>query len=95
MLTFEEFSKYPHDEIFATGVVKNSPDELYMVSSNIGRELLWAAKKGEINDFAIYCHWNDSHDAEWVRDYGDKIYNLKYVQMLLDCDDDVLKCYRM
>jgi hypothetical protein len=34
-------------------------------------------------------------NVEYIGKCGDKIYNLKYVQMLLDCDDDVLKCYRM
>lgn len=93
MLTLKEFKAIPFSTVFATGVIRNAPDGLYMTDSNIGEELRWVAKKGMIDDWAIYCHWA-YHDAEWIRDRGDKVYSDENIKRCVPCEDEVLKLYR-
>jgi hypothetical protein len=91
MITIEEFDKIPLGEVFATGVLPNSPDGIFM--SRDGGELRWVAKKGYGYDWAVYCHWADK-TPEWIRDFGDKVYTPEYIQRCVPCTDEVLKLYR-
>lgn len=43
-LTLKEFDSLPLGEVFATGVLPNSPEGIFM--TNNGGELRWVAKKG-------------------------------------------------
>ena len=91
MLTTEKFNEIPLGEIFATGILPNSPDGIFMTRD--GGSLRWVAKKGHGYDWAIYCHW--SHKSpEWIRDYGDKVTTEEYIKRCVPCTDEVFNLYR-
>jgi hypothetical protein len=91
LLTEEKFKAIPRGSIFATGVLPNSPDGLFMTNS--GGELRWIAKKGYGQDWAIYCHWVDWSELE-IASNGDKVTNEHHIKRCVPCDDVVLKLYR-
>ena len=84
----------PPHACFATGTAINHPEGLYMVNSDIGRELIWAAKRGFIDDWCIYVHWADS-GLDYVLNNGDKITNARYIKQLVPCTDQAFARYRM
>jgi len=95
MLTLEELVAFPKGEVFATGVLPNSPEELYMVDSDLSRNLRWIAKKGfGYDDWSLYCHWDDK-DVEWIKKHGDKVTDRQNIQRCVPCEDDVMRHYRM
>lgn len=93
MLTLDQLKAMPPFTIFAQGEAINSPDDIYMVNSDIGRKLLWIAKRGEIYDWAIYIHWEDK-GLDYVIEQGDKIRDNTNIQKLVPCTDEALKMYR-
>jgi len=78
--------------VFASGEIENSEDGLFMTSSNIGKKLLWVAKRGGFHDWAIYAHWAEN-GLDYVLTQGDKVskYN---VRKLVNCTEDALNMYR-
>lgn len=90
--TKKEFLIMPYSEVFATGTVINSPEGLYMTNSNIGKEMTWVAKKGGADDWAMYAGWTEN-GVEWITASGDKVPPLS-AQKLLNCNSQMLKCYR-
>ena len=91
MLTLKEFEDIPDGKIFATGVLPNSSEGLYM--TNDGGELRWIAKKGFGNDWAVYCHWSD-HDVDWISKNGDKVTYKGNIKKCVPCENEVLQLYR-
>jgi len=91
MMTIEQFDLIPNGEIFATGVLPNSPDGLFM--TNNGGELRWIAQKGFGYDWTIYCHWSD-HSEDWIAKHGDKIHNEKHIKKCVKCDEKTYNLYR-
>lgn len=91
MMTLEEFNNIPRGEVFATGVLPNSPEGIFM--TNDGGNLRWVAKKGWGNDWAVYCHW-EHNSPEWIRDHGDKTHTEEYIRRCVPCTDEVFKLYR-
>jgi hypothetical protein len=92
-MTYEAFKKLPYDSVFATGLVPNMPGGLFMERDNEGRLLRWVAKKGKIDDWAVYVHWA-TKSVEEVRDYGDKIHGKDLITDLVPCDEPMLNMYR-
>lgn len=93
MLTLQQLIDLPPYTIFARGETTNSPDGIYMTDSDFGRKLRWITKRGEIYDWAIYIHWADS-DWDYIRDYGDKVFDKDNIRKLVPCDDEALAMYR-
>lgn len=94
MLTLEKLHVIKPGTIFAQGVAENSPAGLYMVDSDIGKKLLWIAKKGYgYDDWVIYCHWEEN-GLEYVKERGDKVSDKDNIQKLVPCDEKVLELYR-
>ena len=91
MMTIEVFNKIVSGTVFATGVLPNSPEGLYMTNS--GGELRWIAKKGYGDDWAIYCHWS-YNDEEWIKEHADKVISETHIKRCVPCDDEVFKKYR-
>jgi hypothetical protein len=91
MITLKEFKELPFGEVFSTGILPNSPEGIFM--TNTGGNLRWVAKKGEINDWVVYCHWEDK-TVEWIAQHGDKVQNTENIKRCVQCEDDVLKLYR-
>jgi len=96
MLTLEELQAFPDGEVFATGVLPNTPEGLFMTVSNPGRELRWIAKKGYApnGDWAIYCHWADTYDVAWITEEGDKVTMVSNIQKCVPCTEECLSHYR-
>lgn len=93
MLTRKQLQDMPIDSVFAHGIIENSEDGLFMTNNNIGRKLLWVAKRGGIDDWAIYVHWADK-GIDFVRDRGDKITRESYIKKLVPCDAEAFARYR-
>jgi hypothetical protein len=91
MITVEEFNKIPHGDVFATGEIENSQKGIYMTTD--GGILKWAAKKGDANDWAVYCYWNHASLA-YVLSNGQKVSNNENIQKCVPCEKGVLKLYR-
>jgi hypothetical protein len=92
ILTEEKFKEIPRGKVFATGVLPNSPEGLFM--SDDGGELRWVAKKGGgYDDWAIYCHYSN-HSVDWIRQHGDKVTMKENIQKCVPCDNAVFKLYR-
>jgi len=94
MLTLKEFEKLRPGEIFAHGLTSDSPQGINLTGS--GETLLWVARKGAVNDFAVYALPVEL--AEWsagkAAAHGDKVHDRETIRRLLNCDDDVLARYR-
>jgi len=91
MMTFEEFKQIPAGTVFAQGELANSPEGIFM--TNNGGTLRWLAKKGQVQDWAIYCHWAN---RPWIfiEKAGDKVTNKEHIRRCVPCDDEMLKHYR-
>lgn len=92
-LTMAKLKALKPQSIIATGTVRNNPDEVYMTETNYNRKLLWVAKKGAIDDWAIYIHWETSGQG-FVISNGDKVRDSTHIQRLVPCDAEVLAAYR-
>ena len=77
--------------IFGKGEVIDSPQGINM--SNSGEMLKWVAVRGEIEDWAIYCHFA-GHSFDWVRKYGDKVFVETDIRKLIPCTNEAFALYR-
>ena len=62
-LTLEKLQMLPFGFVFAFGTFCDYPDDINIAGT--GKTLHWVAKKGRINDWAIYAqypHWNEKID---------------------------------
>lgn len=107
MLTVDKLKAMEPNERFAMGITTNSPEGVYMTDSNIGREMLWVAKRGYIHDWAIYIHWATTNPGrfemglelipttpEYVIQYGQKIIIKENIKKLVECSDEAFALYR-
>lgn len=92
-MTLKELQAMPPHTIFAHGITENSPDGVYMTNNRMGEKMKWIAKRGEIDDWAIYIHWADKDD-EFIRTQGDKVTGKDHIIKLVPCDDEMLNRYR-
>ena len=92
-LTKEKLNAMKKGEIFAHGEIENSPDGVYMTDDYVGRTLVWAAIRGSVGDWAIYCNWLPD-SLENVTKTGQKVVNKDNIRKLVDCTDEALNCYR-
>jgi hypothetical protein len=93
MLTLQELNDMGPNIVFAQGDIENSPKGAYMTDHRRGDMLSWVAKRGQINDWAIYIHWKES-GYDFVKTNGDKILNKAIIQKLVPCTPEVLDQYR-
>ena len=91
MLTRDMLAAMPADTIFATGVLIDDENGLFMTGS--GKELRWCAVRGGIDDWAIYCHFADN-DEEWIRRHGDKVHDERNIKRCVPCNDRAFERYR-
>lgn len=94
MLTFDQFTKFKEGEVFAMGEAQNTISGIHLTFEHYGRMLKWVAKKGAVNDFAVYAKWSDTSTFDDVTNVGEKVTCLHTVKRLINCDDEVLKHYR-
>ena len=93
LLTVEMLKAIAPKSIFAVGETVNSPEGVFMTDECIDRELTFVAVRGGIHDWAIYIGWSDM-GVDWIKDYGDKLYDSKYIRELVPCDEEAFKMYR-
>lgn len=91
ILTLQMLKEMEPNKIFRTGTSNDSPEGLFMANTN--RQLKWVAVRGGIYDWAIYCHFADK-DIEWIKQYGDKVYNEDHIKKLVPCDEEAFEMYR-
>ena len=95
-ITLQMLKDMPPHKMFAWGNLFDSPNNINI--SNTGKELGWCAIRGVIHDWAIYVQPVYAVDEDWdyhkIARMGDKIYNKKYIRMLVPCDDEALEMYR-
>ena len=90
-MTLIEFEKIKAGATFATGVLPNSEEGIFMTRT--GGELRWVAKKGFGHDWAIYCFWS-IYSADYVAKHGDKVLDKEHILRCVPCDNEVYKLYR-
>lgn len=81
-LTKEKLSSIKPGTIFATGLLVNSK----------GLVNRWVAKKGRVNDWAIY--YGDMGCPIQIAEHGNKISSKDEIPRIIPCNIDVLKAYR-
>jgi len=91
VLTIENLKNMAPDTIFASGVVDNSPEGIFMTRD--GGQLRWVAVRGGIWDWAIYCHWSERSE-DWIRARGDKVTGESNIKKLVPCNDEAFQMYR-
>lgn len=92
-LTLEEFARIPNGAVIASGMLPNSPGGLYMTNNRLNDPLIWVAVKGYGNDWAIYCHWEES-GLDYTQTSGDKIHSEEHIKRCIPCTDEVYRLYR-
>lgn len=92
ILTLQKLKDLP-ESVFASGIVENSPEGIYMTDSDLGRELIWVAKRGQIHDWCIYLHWADN-GANYAEQFGDKLRNVENIKKLVPCESEAMEMYR-
>ena len=93
-ITKEIYDKISEGDVFASGVIENKPEGIYMVSSSIGRLLRWVAVKGDgiPGRWRMYVLWAKA-SIDTVRNSGDKVLTNIYVRRAIDVDDEVFALY--
>ena len=91
MLTLEMLNSMPENTIFATGVLLDNEDGLFMNGSN--KELRWIAVRGIINDWSIYCSTSDK-SIEYIERVGDKVNDERNIRKCVECSDGAFTRYR-
>ena len=94
MLTLEQLKAMPPHTMFATGVAVNEPKGLFMTRERQGDTIRWVAKRGEIHDWTIYCHWSCQNE-QWILRQGDKVIDKTHIQRLVPCNDEAFAMYRL
>ena len=92
-LTLQKLKDMEPGTVFAKGEIENSPEGIYMSSSNIGKKLKWVAKRGIIHDWAIYTHWAEK-GYDFILKSGDKVTGENNIKKLVQCTKDAFEMYR-
>ena len=90
MLTLQQLKEMKPNTIFLKGEIVDSPDGINM--ENSGKQLRWVAVRGEIHDWAIYCHLAEN-DWDFIKSQGNKITGEKNIKKLVFCDKEAFEMY--
>lgn len=95
MITEDLLKQMPAGTIFAEGVARNAPGELYMTNTKEGNNLKWIAVRGKgYHDWVIYCNWEtDPWTNEMIAMHGSKIPR-RLAEKLIKADKSGWKLYR-
>lgn len=91
MITLSDLKMMKPGHLIAQGVEVDGPEGINMTAS--GRKLRWAAFRGGIHDWTIYCHW-EWMDVQYIHDHGDKVMSEATIRKLVPCDDEAFGMYR-
>lgn len=92
-LTMAQLLAVKPGAVFAKGVTRNSPIGVYMTDAFYNRKMMWIAKRGQANDWAIYIGWEENN-VGWIAANGDKVNSIDHIQKLVPCDEEALAAYR-
>jgi len=90
-LRLDQLEKMPPHKIFGAGTFMDSAEDVNI--SDTKEEMRWAAKRGEVTDWAVYVGpmtWS----IEEILKEGTKVTNLDNVRTLVPSTDEVLEKYR-
>jgi len=88
ILTKEIFDLLPHGKTFKTVTTT-----LQSVHNPLVEELTFVCKKGQGNDWAIYCHYS-YHAQSYIEANGDKVFSEQNIRSVCPCSDEVFQLYR-
>lgn len=92
-LTLAKLKEMEPGAIFALGKTTNDEKGVYMTETRKGDLIRWIAKRGQGEDWCIYCAW-----AEWpveeIARTGQKVVIKENILKLVPCDDQALALYR-
>lgn len=91
MLTLKDLKEMKPYTIFASGLVKDSPEGINI--NRTGLMLRWVAVRGGIWDWAVYYHFANWTNEE-IKAEGDKVCFIENIKKLVPCDDEAFKMYR-
>ena len=91
MLTVKMLKDMPEHTVFATGLMFDNEEGLFMSGS--GKELRWVAVRGGIWDWSIYTHFAD-RSIEWIQREGDKVRDDTNIKKCVECDAEAFAMYR-
>jgi len=90
----KEMLKGQGSRLLATGLTTDKVINFYGWGNN-NKQLKFVVKKGFINDWCIYVEsMEEEQSYEQVKDVGNKILP-QTAKLIVDCDDEVLKRYRL
>lgn len=92
MLTLKKLKEMEPHAVIAQGTVSDNSVGINMANS--GRLLKWLALRGEIEDWCIYCYFDDEADWEYVQSNGDKVHSEDNIKKLVPCDQEAFGMYR-
>lgn len=76
-----------------TGTISDRAPVAGLFDATTERKVRWVAVKGDVNDWAIYCHGADKSE-EWIKENGAKITDKKKIREIISCDDKMFASYR-
>jgi hypothetical protein len=79
-------------KIFATGLTIDNYTGINM--SDTDRVLRWVAKRGDVDDWAIYINFAEDNTVLNVERYGDKVKLPDHIKRIIPCDDEAFARYR-
>lgn len=91
MLSKKDFDLLPSNAIFAQGETFDNEEGINLLGT--GKPLRWVAKKGSINDWAIYAHFS-MYSYAYIEACGDKVQQEENILHVVPCEKEVLKLYR-
>lgn len=99
LMTVEQLEAIEPGVVFARGTITNHPTEgIYMVDSDIGRELFWLAKR-RYDGWSIYTCWSVLPHVDpallyqYCLDYGDKLRSKGNIVKLVPCTEEAFELY--
>lgn len=85
VLTLQALKDMEPGSVIATGTVTDG--RLH------SQEVRWAAKRGQIHDWAIYYHFS-RYPLQHVLNVGDKCFTEAVIKDLVPCDQEAFDMYR-
>lgn len=93
VVTIDVLKGLSSGSVLAAGVTTNDAQGIEWSNDRQGDELLWIARVGGNNDWAIYANWHSEGEAK-VMSAGEKITSKYQIRKLVHCTDEVLNRYR-
>lgn len=91
MFTLKQLTNLKPHIVFSSGIFINKRDTFALGNENA--LIRWIAKRGMINDWAIYYHL-EIHSDKWILEHGFKLHEPTHIRNLVPCDEPMFLKYR-